>query len=71
MTVFFEVNGTQYQAAEGESARTIEERLRMSLDGTEISISIQTSTAKTISLHVLGLSSYAVWESEEHTGHQS
>ena len=72
MTIHFEINGTQYEAAGGEMAVDIEQRLRTCADGGRpVQVRTQRESGRPVALHLFRIDSYLVWESDEHTGQQS
>lgn len=75
MTVFFEINGTTYVWAGSGITRDLEDQLRMTVGagGREMSFNVLSPDGRSRSLHVFpgSIGTYAVWESEEHSGHQS
>lgn len=73
MTVFFEINGTRYESATEGSVRAIEERLRMSMQGHEVSLPVRQSNGQVTDLHVSpgAVATYAVWADSEPSGSQN
>lgn len=73
MTIHVEINGTTYEAATGGSVRDLEDRLRMTVSGPEVYVDVRTAEGGSRALHILpdSIGTYSVWESEEHSGHQS